>query len=176
MYPKTCPECGGAVRSSRSALSVEFRGDTVSVSGIEHGQCEACAEVFLGLDEMEHLQIEAASVVRRSRGLLEPEEIRSLRSSLDMTQTAFEALLGVGAKTVVRWEKGTVFQSATADRLMRLIRAMPEVIPLLRGGELYEQPSAAKGVLKARQGITWRQRRVPSELRLVKDDSNAAAA
>lgn len=58
---------------------------------------------------------------------LGPEVTRALRAVLGgLSQTPLEHLLGVGAKTVVRWQKGTVFQSATADRLVRLLRAMPE--------------------------------------------------
>jgi hypothetical protein len=49
-----------------------------------------------------------------------------------------ENLLGVGSKTVVRWEKGTVFQSATADRLMRLILRVPAVMGILASDSLYE--------------------------------------
>jgi len=56
-----------------------------------------------------------------------------------MSQAAFEELLGVGPKTVIRWEKGTVFQGATADRLMRLLRTQPELARVLASGELYGQ-------------------------------------
>jgi HTH-type transcriptional regulator / antitoxin MqsA len=83
--------------------------------------------VYIGAAEVEQLQKAAASQVRASQGLLQPEEIKALRASLGLSQAAFEDLLGTGAKTVVRWEKGTVFQSATADRLMRLLREMPEL-------------------------------------------------
>jgi len=103
-----------------------------------HGECAGCGEAYLGIDEMEQLQKAAASQVRESRGLLQPDEIRSLRASLGLSQTGLEGLLGVGAKTVVRWEKGTVFQSATADRLMRLLRVMPEIAGVLSGEQSYE--------------------------------------
>jgi HTH-type transcriptional regulator / antitoxin MqsA len=87
---------------------------------------------------MEQLQKAAVDQVRDAQGLLRPDEIRALRAALGgISQTRLEHLLGVGAKTVVRWEKGTVFQSATADRLMRLLRAMPELAGVLEGGELY---------------------------------------
>ena len=138
MYPKTCPECGGVVESSRRALQVPFRGHAVEVPDVMHGECAGCGEAYLGIDEMEQLQKAAASQVRESQGLLQPDEIRSLRASLGLSQTGLEGLLGVGAKTVVRWEKGTVFQSATADRLMRLLRVMPEIAGVLSGEQLYE--------------------------------------
>ncbi len=131
MFPKMCPECGGRVEASVDAIEVPFRGHPVSVSGVPHGQCSECGEVYIGAAEVEQLQKAAASQVRASQGLMQPEEIRALRVSLGLSQAAFEDLLGTGAKTVVRWEKGIVFQSATADRLMRLLREMPELRAVL---------------------------------------------
>ena len=136
MHPKTCPQCGSAIKSSRRALQVPFRGRDVEVPDVVHGECTGCGEAYLGIDEMEQIQRAAASQMRQSQGLLQPDEIKALRASLGLSQTALERLLGVGAKTVVRWEKGTVFQSATADRLMRLLRVMPEIAGVLSSEEL----------------------------------------
>jgi len=105
----------------------DVRGDRVRVPGVEHGRCVACGEEYFTLEGTRLLQREAIRRSKQARGLLSPEEIRELCRSLGMSQSRFEELLGVGPKTVVRWEKGTVYQSATADRLMRLIRVMPAV-------------------------------------------------
>ena len=137
MRPSRCPECGGSISESLEPVQVPLRGQSVKVAGVHHGLCGRCGEVYLGIDQMEQLQKAAVDQVRDAQGLLRPDEIRALRAALGISQTRLEHLLGVGAKTVVRWEKGTVFQSATADRLMRLLRAMPEVAAVLEGGELY---------------------------------------
>jgi HTH-type transcriptional regulator/antitoxin MqsA len=123
-----------------------MRGESVEVPGIRHGMCHACGEVYLGIDEAEELQQAAVSQLRECRGLLRPQEIRELREMLGVSQAGLEHLLGVGAKTVVRWEKGTVFQSATADRLMRLLMAMPQLAAVLASGELYH---GSRGLLAA---------------------------
>jgi len=52
----------------------------------------------------------------------DPEEILDLRTSLGLSQGAFEQLLGVGKKTVTRWENGVIFPSAAANNLMKLLR------------------------------------------------------
>jgi HTH-type transcriptional regulator / antitoxin MqsA len=130
-HPKTCAACGGAVEVCAEAVSTELRGVTIRVDGVEHGRCRSCGEVYLTLDAANVVQLEAARRLRRARGLLTPDEIRSIRTSLGLSQAGFERLLGTGPKTVVRWEKGTVFQSATADRLMRLLAARPELTALL---------------------------------------------
>ena len=131
VFPNTCGACGGTVSISCDPLPVEVRGETIAVSGIDHAVCTDCGEIFLSVEAMEKLQKEAIQLMKRARGLLTADEIRALRHSLDLSQAAFEKLIGVGPKTVVRWEKGTVFQSATADRLMRLILAMPEIVGVL---------------------------------------------
>lgn len=137
MFPRKCAECGGEVRRSTEPIAVDVRGETVRVPGIEHGRCAVCGEEYLPLDAAERLQKEAVRRLKATRGLLSPEEIRAIRRSLSMSQAEFEKLLGVGPKTVVRWENGTVFQSATADRLMRLIALEPGLVDLLQSGVLY---------------------------------------
>jgi len=131
-YPKTCAACGGAVAACTEAVATELRGVTMRVDGVEHGRCRGCGEVYLTLGAAKTVQLEAARRLRRARGLLAPDEIRAIRTSLGLTQAGFERLLGTGPKTVVRWEKGTVFQSATADKLMRLLMARPELAGLLK--------------------------------------------
>lgn len=116
MYPRKCAECGGAVEISSAPIPFDVRGETITVCGIEHGACAARGEVYLTLDATERLQSEAIRLSKTARQLLSPAEIKDLRHSLSLSQSVFEQLLGVGAKTVVCWEKGTVFQSATADR------------------------------------------------------------
>ena len=138
MDPTRCPECGGSISESLESIEVPLRGQSVKVGGVPHGLCDSCGEVYLGIDQMEQLQKAAVDQVREAQSLLRPDEIRGLRAALGgISQARLEHLLGVGAKTVVRWEKGTVFQSATADRLMRLLRTMPELAAVLEGGELY---------------------------------------
>jgi HTH-type transcriptional regulator/antitoxin MqsA len=105
------------------------------IDGVEHGRCRGCGEVYLTLDGATAVQLEAARRLRQARGLLTPDEIRAIRASVGLTQAGFERLLGTGPKTVVRWEKGTVFQSATADKLMRLLAAHPELAPFLVSDE-----------------------------------------
>ena len=143
MYPKACGRCGGSVTVSEDPVPVELRGETILVPDVEHGSCCRCGELFLDLSAVEVIQKEAVRHSKQARGLLTPEEIRDLRRSLGMSQAAFEQLLGTGPKTVVRWEGGTVFQTATADRLMRVIRDLPQAVDALQSmGSGYSRYSA----------------------------------
>jgi HTH-type transcriptional regulator/antitoxin MqsA len=116
---------------------MDLRGERFLVEDVEHGLCSCCGEVLLDLDAIDYVQRDAIRQAREARGLLAPDEIRDIRRKLGLSQAALEDVLGVGPKTVIRWEKGTVFQSATADRLMRLLDGHAELLPILRSGELY---------------------------------------
>lgn len=107
------------------SVSVGAR-EPVSVRGT-YATCDRCGEVYLAPGEGDALHRKASDVVRKREGLLSSAEIRALRDDLGLSQCRFEQLLGVGPKTVVRWEKGTVFQNRTTDTLLRLIRDMPAV-------------------------------------------------
>jgi len=143
VHPTTCGECGGRVTRSSAGITIEVRGIAVTVEGVEHGRCRRCGETYLDLAATEVVQRQAVAGARAARGLLTPGDIRRLRAALDLSQAELERVLGVGPKTVVRWEKGTVFQSATADRLMRLLAVKPELRVLLEGDALYEDEAPA---------------------------------
>jgi HTH-type transcriptional regulator/antitoxin MqsA len=70
----------------------------------------------------------AAAAVRREYELLEPNEIREIRAMYGLSQASLERLIHSGEKTVVRWERGSVAQNATADTLLRVLRDHPEVV------------------------------------------------
>lgn len=141
IYPETCAECGGAMSVSSDPIPFELRGQIIMVPDIEHAACRKCGEMLLSLRDSGSLQRDAVSRVKAARGLLTADEIKALRRSLGLSQAAFERLPGTGPKTVVRWEKGTVFQSATADRLMGLMRELPEAVELLRAPGVREPAS-----------------------------------
>lgn len=50
-----------------------------------------------------------------------PAEIKNLRLSLSMTQSAFAEFMGVSLKTVEAWECGRNQPSGSASRLMQVI-------------------------------------------------------
>jgi transcriptional regulator with XRE-family HTH domain len=84
---------------------------------------------------------------------MRPEEIRALRESLGLSQAQLENLLNVGPKTVVRWERGTVFQSGAVNTLLKVLRARPDVLGVLSDANKVElRTLAAKRAAKAGSG------------------------
>lgn len=121
-----CPICGGSVRHVHEDRTITLGSRHVEVAD-EFGRCESCNETFHDPDRSMAVQREAADRIRVEEGLLMPSEIIAIRESLGLTQTTFEKLLGVGVKTVVRWERGTVFQSKGIDSLLRSVGSVAGV-------------------------------------------------
>ncbi|MEQ1857617.1 MAG: type II TA system antitoxin MqsA family protein [Longimicrobiales bacterium] len=126
--------CGGRLRGVDEAREVRIGSRTARVRD-RFARCTACEEEFYGPGQMDATLRRAATALRTEEGLLSPIVIRALRERLGLSQSAFERLLGVGPKTVVRWEKGTVFQNKATDSLLRVVERFPEVVGFL--GELH---------------------------------------
>jgi putative zinc finger/helix-turn-helix YgiT family protein len=94
-------------------------------------RCDRCGETFYIGGMMNDSLRRMAAVIRAEDGLLAPDEIVELRRKYGLTQAQLERLIGAGAKTVVRWEKGTVAQNKTADTLLRVLRDHPAVVKQL---------------------------------------------
>jgi HTH-type transcriptional regulator / antitoxin MqsA len=91
-------------------------------------RCDRCGETFYEGEMATESFRRMAAVIRAEDGLLAPDDIVELRRKYGLTQAQLERLIGAGAKTVVRWEKGTVAQNKTADTLLRVLRDHPEVV------------------------------------------------
>lgn len=132
---RECAQCGGPV--SRRMVDVDVKvgaRETIFVRRrLQH--CTQCGETYFGAGEMDEVHRAAADLVREREGLLSPEEIKSLRESMHLSQAQFERLLRTGPKTVVRWERGTVFQSRAVDTLLRTIRGVPAARRYLLAGD-----------------------------------------
>lgn len=147
---RVCPLCGG-----RLAIVTELRDVRVGKRAVRvrdrFARCSDCGEELYAPGQMEATQLRAANHIREEDGLLMPEEIRALRLDLGLTQQAFERLLGVGPKTVVRWERGTVFQNQATDALLRVIRDVPAA-----AGFLAERNGVQLGALQRRKSVVAR--------------------
>lgn len=117
-----CHTCGSNAVPVTQQTELKMGSRSVLVDD-EFMQCTNCGAEFYLPGQMEATQRRAAANARAAEGLLTPEEILGIREGLELSQADFEKLLGVGPKTVVRWERGTVFQNRATDSLLRLIGA-----------------------------------------------------
>ena len=120
-----CPAC----RSDD--LEVIRRDGSVSGGMVsfpdELTRCTACGEEFYTYEQSMASSRAYATAIREAEQFPSPEAIRQTRLDLGMTQEQFERALGVGKKTVVRWERGTVPPSRAAGGMLWLAARHPEV-------------------------------------------------
>jgi putative zinc finger/helix-turn-helix YgiT family protein len=133
-FPRTCLACRAKeVNPAVVDRTVEMKYDgtmhTVSVSAVPMEKCGACGEETFGLES----EAVVHAALRRQLGLLSPEEIRSCRTELGLTQSQLAASLGMAAESISRWESGTVLQSKATDRHLRGYFGVPQL------RELYER-------------------------------------
>ena len=122
--------CGGHFVLTTGPREVPIRGTTVTVSG-QFYRCSGCGEERVDLDQLDRSRRAAADALTATEGLLRPEEIRALREDLGLSQAAFEKALGLGPKTMVRWETGKVMPSQSMALLLLLIRRDPSAMGFL---------------------------------------------
>jgi HTH-type transcriptional regulator/antitoxin MqsA len=113
--------CEGEYREVVEPQTFRVRGRQVTVP-VALLRCDACGDVLYSPEQVERAQDQVYAEIRRRENLLSPAEIAAIRRGLGLKQDEFERLLGLGSKTVVRWESGRVFPSKAADALMRLVR------------------------------------------------------
>lgn len=138
---EVCPICGSTPELVREERTVTIRNREAKVPE-EFWSCSSCEEEYMTPEQMAASQDRAVRSIRSSEGLLQGEDIRALREEHGLTQRQLERILGVGRKTVVRWETGTVFQSRAVDTLLRVLRDHPETVRTLarsRGVEVGQQ-------------------------------------
>ena len=121
MKKTECGICGADALLVSEQRDVRV-GTRSAVVEDEFFRCVVCGEELYEPGQMDAAMTRASDAIRARLGLLTPGEIKALRESLELSQASFERLLGVGEKTVVRWEKGTVFQNQATDALLRVLR------------------------------------------------------
>jgi putative zinc finger/helix-turn-helix YgiT family protein len=129
---ETCVNCEtGTAREVVEDRTALINDALLSIKGDRFMKCDSCGEEYF-TDEQGRIHARRVNDARRrSEGLLTGEEIQTLRRTLMLTQSNLEEALGVGRKTVVRWENGTAVQSKAVDDVLRLIALDPNNLRLL---------------------------------------------
>jgi putative zinc finger/helix-turn-helix YgiT family protein len=131
-HPAHCPACGqAALITIKNDRQVTAADGTMLPYHDESSRCQNCGEELYSLDQSLAASRLRAGALRAFEGLLTPEEVIAIRAKLGLSQAQLEKALGLGAKTVVRWERGTVCQSRAADSLLIVARDHPTVFASL---------------------------------------------
>ncbi len=74
--------------------------------------CSGCGEQIWNQEIDDANLKNAFRIYRTKHGLLQPEEIKRIREKYALTQVAFAQILGLGEKTIARYESGSLQDSA----------------------------------------------------------------
>ena len=82
--------------------------------------CSECGEEVWN-DELDENNLQKAyTIYRTNHGLLQPYEIYNIREKYGVSQTLFARILGLGDKTITRYENGSI-QDKAQNNLIALV-------------------------------------------------------
>ena len=116
-----CPHCEKETSATSVLAQLEYTIKGVDVSiDVPLIKCDVCENEFENPEMGQDVAELALRAYRKEIGLLSPEEIRTFRKSLGLTQHELSELLGWGGATLSRYENGAR-QDEAHDRAMRMI-------------------------------------------------------
>jgi putative transcriptional regulator len=83
-------------------------------------------EILEGIREIKAFK--AGKVNLRTREWKTPASPKEIRTQLQLSQSAFAGLIGVGLRTLQDWEQGRRQPSGPAKTLLRIVEQRPEVL------------------------------------------------
>lgn len=95
----------------------ELKGENLTIYSNAY-MCDACGFTWANDEQMTELQNKAADEYRRIHGLLTSQDIKQMRSSLEMSQDEFAQYVGVGLASIKRYESYKI-QDLSIDQLIR---------------------------------------------------------
>lgn len=108
-----CPICEREVESVVKTISETYpvKGEDITINA-QVRYCSCChTDIWDDALDSQNL-LNAYFVYRTKHGLLHPEDIRATREKYNLSQTAFARILGLGDKTITRYENGSIPDSA----------------------------------------------------------------
>jgi len=127
-----CVVCGSLdVSTFERERILAVGGREIRIPGDVATKCASCGEEFYTGAQAREADRKVVEVRRLREGLLSGENVRKIRQALGMSQSSLEKALGIGAKTIVRWENGTSVQSRLMDSMLRLVAFNPDNLRLL---------------------------------------------
>ncbi len=122
--------CGDHLELMTRTGSYSIHGTAIPVQE-ELYRCSVCGEEEYTYEQAQAIQKRADAAYRAQQRFLQPHEVAAMRKRWGVKQEQLERALGLGRKTVARWEGGRVLQNRSMDNLLRAIDTFPEVLVYL---------------------------------------------
>lgn len=118
-----CVNCHSQMTTRSESAPYKALPGTVLV-GVGVSRCPKCGEYEIHISNITALNRVLMGLVIRKTGRLTGDEIRFLRSSLDLSAAGLARAIGSAAATVCRWESGKQPIAHHADLLLRAMVAL----------------------------------------------------
>lgn len=132
-------ETGAELRRDCRPFTITYQGHTKTFDMPgwypDHDECEAT----FTQDDLKIYDKAIKELKAEAEHLLQPDEIRSIRKRLKLTQIQAGLILGGGKRAFQKYESGDVLPSRAISNLLRLLSADPSLLkklPTVEGASL----------------------------------------
>lgn len=126
-----CEYCDKFVNTHIKEYSdtIKVKGQDIEITA-KGAYCNECGKRLFDRDLDNDALLMAYHKYREINGLLQPEEIKRIRTQYDLSQASFAKLLGFGEKTITRYEGGSL-QDEAPNSLIFLMDNPANMIDML---------------------------------------------
>jgi HTH-type transcriptional regulator/antitoxin MqsA len=126
-----CPKTGAPMYRGVRPLTLTYKGASITFD-MPGWYCDQSEESIHTGEEMKVSDRMLNRLKARSEGLLEPEEIRSIRRKLHLSQEAAGLLIGGGPRAFQKYESGDLLPSRAISSALVLLDHNPEGLSVLK--------------------------------------------
>lgn len=114
-----CPVCGNEqeVKLVKKEETYPVKGEQITIQATVC-TCAQCGEELMSFEYDDDNLRKAYAEYRTRHGLLQPHEIKAIREKYGISQVNFARIIGVGDKTVARYENGSLQDEAINNLIM----------------------------------------------------------
>lgn len=130
MTNPVCPETGAPMYRGVRPMTLTYKGESITFD-MPGWYCDRSEESIHTGEDMKVSDRMLNRLKARSEGLLEPEEIRSIRKRLHLSQEAAGLMIGGGPRAFQKYESGDLLPSRAASSALALLRHDPTALSVL---------------------------------------------
>ena len=131
MTEVACHECGRTMERGFRPVALEHKGLTTEVD-MPGWYCANCGESIHSGGDMAVSDRALNRMKAEVAGLLPPEEVRSIRKRLKLSQRDAGAIIGGGPNAFQKYESGEVLVSKAVSSALVLLDSNPEGLAVLK--------------------------------------------
>lgn len=131
MTNHVCPETGAPMYRGVRPMTLTYKGESITFD-MPGWYCDQSEESIHTGEDMKVSDRMLNRLKARCEGLLEPEEIRSIRKRLNLSQEAAGLIIGGGPRAFQKYESGDLLPSRAANSALALLAHDPKALSVLK--------------------------------------------